>query len=94
MSIVLAIPHPSPLFLILIDRQRGGIAQLGEREHGMFEVAGSIPVTSTIFLVNFGHQNLKPSIVHLKTTGGWSFSDLQIVLCISRHFGIWLFRGL
>jgi hypothetical protein len=27
----------------------GGIAQLGEREHGMFEVAGSIPVTSTTF---------------------------------------------
>lgn len=25
----------------------GGIAQLGERKHGMFEVAGSIPVTST-----------------------------------------------
>ncbi len=28
----------------------GGIAQLGERLHGMQEVIGSIPFTSTIFL--------------------------------------------
>ena len=27
---------------------RGGIAQLGERLHGMQEVSGSIPLTSTI----------------------------------------------
>jgi len=27
--------------------QRGGIAQLGERLHGMQEVSGSIPLTST-----------------------------------------------
>jgi hypothetical protein len=29
----------------------GGIAQLGERLHGMQEVNGSIPFTSTSFLV-------------------------------------------
>ncbi len=29
----------------------GGIAQLGERLHGMQEVNGSIPFTSTIFVV-------------------------------------------
>ena len=28
----------------------GRVAQLGEHEHGMFGVAGSIPVTSTNFL--------------------------------------------
>ena len=28
-------------------RARGGIAQLGERLHGMQEVSGSIPLTST-----------------------------------------------
>ncbi len=28
-------------------RNRGGIAQLGERLHGMQEVIGSIPFTST-----------------------------------------------
>ena len=30
----------------------GGIAQLGERLHGMQEVSGSIPLTSTKNLVN------------------------------------------
>ena len=30
-------------------RRMGGIAQLGERLHGMQEVSGSIPLTSTIF---------------------------------------------
>ena len=29
-------------------RRMGGIAQLGERLHGMQEVSGSIPLTSTI----------------------------------------------
>ena len=29
------------------DATRGGIAQLGERLHGMQEVSGSIPLTST-----------------------------------------------
>ncbi|MBS1171655.1 MAG: hypothetical protein H6R12_485, partial [Proteobacteria bacterium] len=33
-------PYNSRLF-------RGGIAQLGERLHGMQEVSGSIPLTST-----------------------------------------------
>src|SRR5690606_37294958 len=30
-----------------LDKQHGGIAQLGERLHGMQEVSGSIPLTST-----------------------------------------------
>jgi hypothetical protein len=32
-----------------IKNQNGGIAQLGERLHGMQEVSGSIPLTSTKF---------------------------------------------
>jgi hypothetical protein len=31
-----------------LDEGLGGIAQLGERLHGMQEVSGSIPLTSTI----------------------------------------------
>ena len=31
----------------IISVRRGGIAQLGERLHGMQEVSGSIPLTST-----------------------------------------------
>ena len=36
----------------------GGIAQLGERLHGMQEVSGSIPLTSTTDaeVVNDGHE--------------------------------------
>ena len=33
----------------VIARHDGGIAQLGERLHGMQEVIGSIPFTSTIW---------------------------------------------
>jgi hypothetical protein len=33
--------------LLSPKRQNGGIAQLGERLHGMQEVSGSIPLTST-----------------------------------------------
>jgi hypothetical protein len=36
---------------------QGGIAQLGERLHGMQEVSGSIPLTST----NFLHRLLVPA---------------------------------
>ena len=35
----------------LQSKARGGIAQLGERLHGMQEVSGSIPLTSTTDLV-------------------------------------------
>ena len=34
-----------------IELKIGGIAQLGERLHGMQEVIGSIPFTSTKFLL-------------------------------------------
>ena len=33
---------------------QGGIAQLGERLHGMQEVSGSIPLTSTTELITMG----------------------------------------
>ena len=36
-----------------IRRQRGGIAQLGERLNGIQEVAGSIPTTSTTEIKGF-----------------------------------------
>jgi hypothetical protein len=36
-----------PEALDMIDGFVGGIAQLGERLHGMQEVSGSIPLTST-----------------------------------------------
>ena len=36
-----------------IRRQRGGIAQLGERLNGIQEVAGSIPTTSTTVIKGF-----------------------------------------
>lgn len=29
----------------------GGLAHLVERKHGMFEVTGSIPVSSTLFFI-------------------------------------------
>ena len=32
---------------LCVHQKRGGIAQLGERLHGMQEVSGSIPLTST-----------------------------------------------
>ena len=35
----------------IIEGFVGGIAQLGERLHGMQEVSGSIPLTSTSFQV-------------------------------------------
>ena len=41
-------------------RQFGGIAQLGERLHGMQEVSGSIPLTSTKFPVSASGQSQKP----------------------------------
>ena len=34
----------------------GGIAQLGERLHGMQEVSGSIPLTSTIKVSRIGQS--------------------------------------
>ena len=37
----------APDALRIIRPPRGGIAQLGERLHGMQEVSGSIPLTST-----------------------------------------------
>jgi hypothetical protein len=40
-----------PIFPPPDNSSRGGIAQLGERLHGMQEVGGSIPLTSTNFLL-------------------------------------------
>ena len=38
---------PVTVISLTISRCVGGIAQLGERLHGMQEVSGSIPLTST-----------------------------------------------
>jgi hypothetical protein len=35
------------LVILSVSTPNGGIAQLGERLHGMQEVSGSIPLTST-----------------------------------------------
>lgn len=40
------------------SRGRGRVAQLGEHQHGMLRVAGSIPVTSTRFLRHFRDNSL------------------------------------
>ena len=40
----------------------GGIAQLGERLHGMQEVIGSIPFTSTTSLDNGKFQGFDPIV--------------------------------
>lgn len=55
---------------VLRNAYEGRVAQLGERIHGMDEVAGSIPVTSTIhlqqlsLLVRIGRQDLVHVLVH------------------------------
>ena len=38
--------------IIAGSQHRGAIAQLGERLHGMQEVSGSIPLSSTKFLLS------------------------------------------
>ena len=40
--------------------ERGGIAQLGERLHGMQEVRGSIPLVSTILTLTDAREILHP----------------------------------
>ena len=40
-----------PLSIIPHPCEQGGIAQLGERLHGMQEVSGSIPLISTRIIV-------------------------------------------
>ena len=40
----------------------GGIAQLGERLHGMQEVIGSIPFTSTKVFVSRNFQGFDPIV--------------------------------
>lgn len=42
---------------------QGGIAQLGERLHGMQEVSGSIPLTSTTELTTKGTAEKHRSVV-------------------------------
>ena len=41
---------------------QGGIAQLGERLHGMQEVIGSIPFTSTKIFVSRKFQGFDPIV--------------------------------
>ena len=40
------------------SRNNGGIAQLGERLHGMQEVSGSIPLTSTSYREDLNDHRL------------------------------------
>ena len=74
-----------------IRRQRGGIAQLGERLNGIQEVAGSIPTTSTTEIKGF-RNSAKPFFVFSKnfskniaTAGsfGHCITYLHIVLLFS-----------
>src|SRR5689334_473815 len=69
-------------FYCLLERHaipHGGIAQLGERLHGMQEVSGSIPLTSTTKLIwSWARRSRKgASPIHRrscdveKVTGGW-----------------------
>ncbi len=46
--------------LIKLPISFGAIAQLGERLHGMQEVGGSIPPSSTTINVSFWWENLGP----------------------------------
>ena len=54
-------PDQSGFFL---RRQYGGIAQLGERLHGMQEVSGSIPLTSTTVV-----EWMRPKVLTLSSRG-------------------------
>ena len=38
--------------IFVVGRREGGVAQLGERLHGMQEVVGSIPSTSIIYVTS------------------------------------------
>ena len=60
MSIYAKILLPSRTILSILPpcQKDGAIAQLGERLHGMQEVTGSIPVSSTIFLYNYSKTSL------------------------------------
>ncbi|SCC93238.1 hypothetical protein THIX_30466 [Thiomonas sp. X19] len=51
---------PWEWFMILAFVPFGGIAQLGERLHGMQEVSGSIPLTSTNRQSAVGHDQSCP----------------------------------
>ena len=48
--------------ILCIEVINGGIAQLGERLHGMQEVIGSIPFTSTKFLLLSVIQGFDPIV--------------------------------
>ena len=50
--------HSLERILILSEPSLGGLAQLGERLHGMQEVSGSIPLSSTKFLGSLSSRGL------------------------------------
>lgn len=54
----------------------GPVAQLGEREHGMFEVAGSIPVRSTKYNSVYGQVFFNVEMDVLVLAGFKRGSDL------------------
>ena len=55
--------------------ERGGIAQLGERLHGMQEVRGSIPLVSTISTLMDAREILHPFFlaINIHLHSGWIF---------------------
>ena len=58
--------------------ERGGIAQLGERLHGMQEVRGSIPLVSTISTLTDAREILHPFFlaINIHPLCGWIFIAL------------------
>ena len=73
-----------------IRRQRGGIAQLGERLNGIQEVAGSIPTTSTTEITelrNFAKLFFSCFLkIFLKILQLLVPSDIVLLICILFYF--------
>ena len=61
----------------------GAIAQLGERLHGMQEVGGSIPPSSTIKPINITSMNL----LEQKINFSWQLSLVLFLLISPMFFG-------
>ena len=66
--------------------ERGGIAQLGERLHGMQEVRGSIPLVSTISTLTDAREILHPFFlaINIRLHSGWIFIAKKTHRCAMR----------
>ena len=73
--------------------ERGGIAQLGERLHGMQEVRGSIPLVSTISTLTDAREILHPFFCNKYPPAMWG--DIYCkkkriaVRCVSLRWCAW-----